>query len=302
MPILFLQTRPSAPSLKDQRTESEKDLIETNEDVAFPDWDRLDAEALEDSPAIVFSVSDMDGNLIRHLEAPAKAGFQRVAWNLRYPVVDPWVPETERNENSSAAGVLVAPGTYQVSMYERNDGVLTDLNQNQSFEVVSIREPTLQGSSQQDRIAFSRRVDEMRRAVSGTRKSIDEVLEQLGAIKEMLKNSTANMDLYAQANLLEKKIVAERDHLSGNQTQGEFAVNRPVPVTARLSSAAYNPNTSAYGPTETQRESLEIAQSEYGEIGVELTQLIDRDYETLLNALDAAGVPWTPGRGVLTPN
>jgi hypothetical protein len=289
-------------SLKDQRTESEKDLIETNEDVAFPDWDRLDAEALEDSPAIVFSVSDMDGNLIRHLEAPAKAGFQRVAWNLRYPVVDPWVPEAERNENSSAAGVLVVPGTYQVSMYERNDGVLTDLNQNQSFEVVSIREPTLQGSSQQDRIAFSRRVDEMRRAVSGTRKSIDEVLEQLGAIKEMLKNSTANMDLYAQANLLEKKIVAERDHLSGNQTQGEFAVNRPVPVTARLSSAAYNPNTSAYGPTETQRESLEIAQSEYGEIGVELTQLIDRDYETLLNALDAAGVPWTPGRGVLTPN
>ena len=289
-------------SLKDQRTESEKDLIETNEDVAFPDWDRLDAEALEDSPAIVFSVSDMDGNIIRHLEAPAKAGFQRVAWNLRYPVVDPWVPEAERNENSSAAGVLVVPGTYQVSMYERNDGVLTDLNQNQIFEVVSIREPTLPGSSQQDRIAFSKRVDEMRRAVSGTRKSIDEVLEQLGAIKEMLKNSTANMDLYAQANLLEKKIVAERDHLSGNQTQGEFAVNRPVPVTARLSSAAYNPNTSAYGPTETQRESLEIAQSEYGEIGVELTQLIDRDYQALLNALDAAGVPWTPGRGVLTPN
>ncbi len=289
-------------SLKDQRTKSEKDLIKTNEDVAFPDWDRLEAEALEDSPAIVFSVSDMDGNLIRHLEAPAKAGFQRVAWNLRYPVVDPWVPEAERNENSSAAGVLVVPGTYQVSMYERNDGVLTDLNQNQSFEVVSIREPTLPGSSQQDRIAFSRRVDEMRRAVSGTRKSIDEVLEQLGAIKEMLKNSTANMDLYAQVNLLEKKIVAERDHLSGNQTQGEFAVNRPVPVTARLSSAAYNPNTSAYGPTETQRESLEIAQSEYGEIGVELTQLVDRDYETILNALDAAGVPWTPGRGVLKPN
>ena len=192
-------------SLKDQRTKSEKDLIKTNEDVAFPDWDRLEAEALEDSPAIVFSVSDMDGNLIRHLEAPAKAGFQRVAWNLRYPVVDPWVPEAERNENSSAAGVLVVPGTYQVSMYERNDGVLTDLNQNQSFEVVSIREPTLPGSSQQDRIAFSRRVDEMRRAVSGTRKSIDEVLEQLGAIKEMLKNSTANMDLYAQAQFTGEK-------------------------------------------------------------------------------------------------
>ncbi len=289
-------------SLKDQRQEAEKDRVSNSRDVDFATLDRLDVEALEDGPAIVFTVIDLDGNVIRNIEAPADAGFQRVNWDLRYPAVNPWQPKAERNENRRAAGVLVAPGTYQVSMHQRIDGELSDLNQAQTFEVVSIREPTLPGSSQQQRIAFQRQVDEINRAVRGTLNSIDEVLTQLGAVEETLQNSTADMALYAQANSIEKRLIGHRDRLSGNRTSGEFSVNRPMPVTSRLSHAAYNPNTNAYGPTDTQRESLSIAQEEYGDIGGKLTQLIDQEYRTLLDALDAAGVPWTPGRGVLMPN
>ena len=75
-----------------------------------------------------------------------------------------------------------------------------------------------------------------------------------------------------------------------------------MPVTARLSHAAYNPNTAAYGPTDTQRDSLRFAGDVYSEVGDELTRLIDTEYQALLRALDTAGVPWTPGRGVLLPN
>lgn len=289
-------------SLKDQRKEAEKERVSSSQDVDFADLGRLDEEALEDDPAIVFTVTDTSGNVIRHIEAPAGAGFQRVNWDLRYPIVNPWQPEAERNANRRAAGVLAAPGTYQVSMHQRIDGELADLNQTQTFDVVSIREPTLPGSSQQQRIAFQRQVDEMNRAVRGTLNSIDEVLTQLGAVEETLQSSTADMALYAQANSIEKRLIGQRDRLSGNRTSGEFSVNRPVPVTSRLSHAAYNPNTNAYGPTDTQRESLSIAQDEYGDISGKLTQLIDREYQALLDALDAAGVPWTPGRGVLTPN
>ena len=113
----------------------------------FPDWETLDAEVLEDAPTIVFTVSDLDGNVIRHLEAPAKAGFNRVAWDLRYPVLDPWRPAGEGNQFDRAAGVLVAPGRYRVSMQERIDGVLRDLDQDREFDLVSIREPTLAGTT-----------------------------------------------------------------------------------------------------------------------------------------------------------
>jgi photosystem II stability/assembly factor-like uncharacterized protein len=290
-------------SLKDQRTDAEKDAKATNENVIFPPWEALNAEALEDGPAIVFTVTDSDGNVVRHIEGKAGAGFHRVAWNLRYPVIDPWVPESERGGGfGHPAGVLAAPGTYNVAMYERIDGELRDLGQRQSFDVVSIRKPTLEGASQQERVAYSQRVDEMRRAVSGTQRSLDEVLEQLGAIRESLQNSTADLSLYATANDLERRIVAQQDRISGNRTMGEYAANRPMPITGRLQHAAYDPNGTAHGPTATQRESLRIAQTEYADVANQLTTLIDGEYQALLEAVEAAGVPWTPGRGVLTPN
>jgi hypothetical protein len=187
-------------------------------------------------------------------------------------------------------------------MYERVDGKLTALNQVEQFDVVSIREPTLPGSSQQQRIAFSRQVDEMRRAISGTERSVDEVLVQLDAIRETLQNSTADMSLYGSANALQQRLGQVRDRLSGNDTRGSFGDRGPLSVRARLQYAGYDPNRNAYGPTPTQRETFAIARDAYAVIGSELTQLIDAEYAALLQALDAAGVPWTPGRGVLTPN
>ena len=289
-------------SLKDQRSMDEKLSVSSNQDVDFPSWDRISAEENEDDPAIVFTVTDQAGTTIRHIEAPAEKGFQRVSWNLRYPVVDPWVPEDQRNTNSSAAGVLVAPGTYTVSMQQRIDGELIDLDQVQTFSVESIREPTIAGSSQQQRIAFSQQVDEMRRAVSGTIKSIDEVLIQLGAIEEALQNSTADMQLYNSANSIQQRIVLQRELLAGNSTRNSYGETGPVTVNARLQHAAYNPNTNAHGPTATQTQSLAIAQEAYAEISDELTRLVDQEHARLMEALDAAGVPWTPGRGIIRPN
>ncbi len=142
----------------------------------------------------------------------------------------------------------------------------------------------------------------MQRAVSGTLNSVDEVLAQLDAIKETLQSSTADMALYADANSIQRRISEVRDRLNGNDTRRRFSDPGLMSVRSRLSYASYNPNTTAYGPTQTQREALAIARDSYGEIGPALTRLIDVEYQALKRALDAAGVPWTPGRGVLTPN
>ena len=290
--------------LADQRKASEKEVDTDGQDVQFPSWDRIGEEEREDDPAVVFTVSDSDGNVVRHIEAPAAAGFNRVAWDLRFPAVDPWVPESERGGGfGSPAGVLVAPGTYQVTMQERIDGELNDLGQQQSFEVVSARpEPTLPGSPQQERVVYSQQVDEIRRAVNGTLRALDDIQTELGAIKESLGNSTANLTLYGQANGLSQELSLIRDRIAGNRTQGSFSIDRTTPITARLSHAAYSPNTTAYGPTPSQRDSLAIAHDEFEQVSRDLSQLVDIQYLALKGAVEAAGVPWTPGRGVLPPN
>ena len=283
---------------KDARREAEKELEGSNEDVTFASWEDLDAERLEDSPAIVFRVADMDGNVIRYLEGPVEAGFHRLNWDLRYPALHPFVPEDEREDDDSRAGVLVAPGRYQVSMHRRIDGVLTDLGQTQTFEAVSIREPTLEGTSQDERIAFTRQVDELNRAVRGTLEAIDEIVADLQAAQDVLGRSTAEAALYDRTNTLRQSLLQQRDRLAGDSVRGSYAAARPMPVTARINAANFSPHWNAHGPTATHQRTLQVARNEYNAVRSALTQLVDRDYEALKNALNAASVPWSPGRGL----
>ena len=53
---------------------------------------------------------------------------------------------------------------------------------------------------------------------------------------------------------------------------------------------------SDYGPTATHRRALEIAAAEFGDIETRLRTLIDVDLPALETRMEAAGVPWTPGR------
>jgi photosystem II stability/assembly factor-like uncharacterized protein len=286
-------------SRKDARREAEKEKEAENESVEFPSWDRIVSDTREDEPAIVFIVRNADGSVIRHVDGPVEAGFHRVAWDLRYPSVQAWIPEEEREEDYiPTSGVLVEPGTISVSMHRRVGGVLTDLKQSQNFEVVSIREPTLPGSTQEQRVVFDRRVDELVRANQGTIKSIDEIVAELDAAKEVLLSSTADPSLYESADSIQQRIKAERDRLIENEARQMYNDLEEMTVDSRLFHARFAPGTNAYGPTPAQRESLRIASELYDDVSRQLSNLVDVEYAGLKVAMDAAGVPWSPGRGI----
>ncbi len=290
-------------SRQEQRREREKPLEAAGADTPYPGWDALQAEALEDAPAIVLTVRDSAGDVVRHIEGPVKQGFHRVAWDLRYPVVDPWISEEQRQRAfREPTGVLVEPGTYAVHIGRRIDGSLEDLGQAQTFEVTSIRQPTLAGSAQSVRVAFSREVDELRRAVSGSVLAIDELKTEIDAIREVVLRSTADAALYDEANAISQRAQRLRARLAGTEAREFMGDTGPVPITQRLQAAGFGAKSSAFGPTATQRRSLEIADEEFSEIGGQLDRLIDTEYRAFKNKLDAAGVPWTPGRGVPVAN
>ncbi|MFQ6006445.1 MAG: glycosyl hydrolase, partial [Woeseia sp.] len=285
--------------LQEQRRKREKPLEEAGEDTPYPGWDALQEETLEDQPAMVLTVTDSGGNVIRHIEGPVTAGFHRVAWDLRYPAVEPWVPEDQREPSrQEPAGVLVEPGTYSVRLARRIDGKLEDLDQSQTFNLNSIRQPTLTRATQAERVAFSRRVDELRRAVSGSVSAIDELVIAIDAIKEAITRSTAEAILYDESNSIAQRAKRLRDRLTTSEARAYMGDPGPVAIDQRLSVAGFGALSTAYGPTATQARSLEIADEEFGEVGRALDRLIDTEFRALKQKLDAAGVPWTPGRGV----
>lgn len=167
------------------------------------------------------------------------------------------------------------------------------------FDVVSVREePVLPGSSQEQRVIFESEVDELSRAGVGTVAAIDEIVTELDAVKETLERSTDDGSLYETANSIQQRLKATRDRLSDNQQRGFYNDIGEMTLEARLWHARFSPATQAYGPTPAQRESYRIARELYDDVAAALTTLVDEEYAALKQAMDAAGVPWTPGRGV----
>ena len=87
-----------------------------------------------------------------------------------------------------------------------------------------------------------------------------------------------------------------REHLAGNRQRRVMADPGPVSILRRLDVAKQGHRLSTYGPTPTHRRSLEIAKVQLAELKRELRELIRTDLPRLEDRLDAAGVPWTPGR------
>ncbi|MEM9321641.1 MAG: glycosyl hydrolase [Pseudomonadota bacterium] len=281
---------------KEARREEEKELEKENEDVSFPSFESLLDEQREDKPAIIFTVRDSDGAVVRRIEGPAKAGFHRVAWNLRYPSLQAWTPRELEKEFEPGAGVMVAPGNYTVSMARRVDGVSTDLGQEQAIEVVSIRpDPVLPGSSQQDRVIFEQQLEELMSAADGSEQSITRLHEELGAAKMTLKRATTDGSLYATAVALQDRLLDQKERLMSHPTRDIYHAWEEMSVYMRLWHARFAPTSTVYGPTPAQRESYRIARAQYDDIVAELGR-IDRDYAALKSAMNAAKVPWTPGR------
>ena len=144
----------------------------------------------------------------------------------------------------------------------------------------------------------SLRSDELMRASGGTVAAIDEVTAELVAIKDVLGRSTAAASLYEIANSIQQRMTVQRERLSGNETRDIFKDWDEVSLRDRIWHARFSAGSNAYGPTPEQRESLQIGRALYDDATRQLSELVDGEYAALKEALDAARVPWTPGRGV----
>ena len=285
-------------SSKDARRQEEKEKEKNNEDVVAIGWDQVIAESREDEPAIVLTIRNSADEIVRQIEGPATPGFHRAAWNLRYPSLEPWTDEVPLWRFQEDLGVLVVPGTFSVTMQHRVNGELVDVGQSQTFNVVSIRpDPVLPGSSQEQRVVFSSRADELARAAAGTVSAIDRIVTELDTVKETLERSTTDGSLYELAHSIQQDIRAQRDRIASNEQRSMYNDWDEMSVYNRLGHARFTPNN-AHGPTSAQQESLRIARKVYDETVAELTRIVETEYAGLKDAMDRARVPWTPGRGV----
>ena len=176
---------------KEKRREREKEIEKEGGDTPYPGWDALRAEKTEEEPAVVLTVRDSNGEVVRKLEGPAKAGFHRVAWDLRYPESGPWT-ENPQDDYIVFSGPLAAPGDYTVSLATRVNGVLKETGLQSSIKVKLMRQNSLATASTDEVVAFGRRLDKLMREGNGADSAMNTLLTELAAIKQTLLRSGAD--------------------------------------------------------------------------------------------------------------
>jgi len=286
---------------KQQRRESEKTIEKEGGNTPTPGWETLRAEKAEESPAMVLTIRDGKGEVVRKIEGPAKAGFHRVAWDLRYPESTPW---TEKKQDNYIVfpGPLAAPGDYTVSLATRTNGVLKDTGQQTSIQVKLMRQNSLATASPEEVVAFGQRLDKLMREGTGANSAMKTLLVELGAIKQTLLRSGAADELRNRARALELEVMDLQLQLSGDERRDLAGAQGPLSVQKRINVVQLGTSFSTYGPTPTHQRSLEIGEQEFTGIRTALDRIFHTDMPALRKNMDDAGVPWTPGRGVPSGN
>ena len=282
---------------KEKRREGEEKIEKQGGNTPYPGWSALRAEQSEEDPAVVLTIRDGNGEVVRKLEGPAKAGFHKVAWDLRYPESGPWTDKPQDNY-IVFSGPLAAPGDYTVSMATRINGVLKDTGQKSTIKVKLMRQNSLATASPADVVAFSQKLDVLSRKGKGAESAMKSLLNELGAIKDTLLRSGTEGELRARARALELEVMDLQLKLSGDANRDLAGDVGPVSVSRRLNVAQLGTSFATYGPAPMHERSLEIGEQIFADIKAALDRIFNTDMPALRKAMDEAGVPWTPGRGV----
>jgi photosystem II stability/assembly factor-like uncharacterized protein len=289
--------RDGVKSAAETRREAEAKLVKDGKPVPFPGWDALRKEENEPKPAVLLIVADETGQVVRRITAPAGKGIHRVAWDLRYPGIEPTQLESARREawEREPVGPMVVPGKFTATLVKIVDGIAMTLAGPQPLVVESLNLASLPEKDKSALLAFQAKAGELQRAMMGAGAAAEDALNNLKYIrKALLDTPKADPKLAEAARTIEKRIQDQVAVLFGDRTKG-MRSEPTVPslmerVTAQLDST---------GPiTATARRGYEIAADGFEKLLEEMRRAIDVDLKKLQGDLEAAGAPWTPGRGV----
>ncbi|MHC4944312.1 MAG: WD40/YVTN/BNR-like repeat-containing protein [Planctomycetota bacterium] len=274
------------------RRKKEKDLAKEGQEVPYPTWEELRAEDREEKPAILFTIRDETGEVVRRITGPAGKGIHRIDWNLRYPAFTPGQTDT------TGSGPMVVPGFFTVSMEKRVDGKTTPIGDSQTFEAVPLQLATLPAEDRAAMLAFQQKTARLQRAVLGASRVVQQTFDHLKLIKTAIDITPgADHALALKARELETRLKDLKIELTGDDTKERRMHPTPPAIqdrVQRIVSGHWNSSTSA--PTNTQRRNYGVAADAFEILLENLRIIVEEDLAGLEEALDAAGAPWTPGR------
>ena len=282
------------------RQEAEKKVAEKGGDVFYPSWDSLRAEEREEAPQVVLTVRDAEGRAVRRVVGPAKAGFNRASWDLRYPPSDPATLKPHDDENpfdGPPEGPLAMPGKYTVTLEKKIDGVVTPLGEPQPFTAEILGAASLPEPDRRELLAFQQKTARLQRALLGAVELTKETEKRLDLLEKAIVDTPgADAALLGRTRELRLKLKEVTTALTGDKVVAKLQEPVSPSVVARVESVVSGHWSTTGAPTATHRRSYEVAAAEFAPLLEKLRALVGVDLKDLESRAEALGAPWTPGR------
>lgn len=288
-------------TLREKRREKEKELFKKGEAIPQPTVAELRAEENEIEPYLIFDITDSSGEQVRRLYAKPSEGISRKVWDLRYAGVYPVGKGGDKFNpfNEGSSGMMVMPGTYNVTMSLYAEGTITKLAGPVSFNAKVLNNTSLPASDRAALIAFQKEVSQMSRKVLGAENYANELAGKLKAMLQAVHQTPGTStelqkELVTAINQTDDLLFAL--HGTKPKASKEEVPPAQVPLMDRLYVIIWSHWASTSAPTSTQKRALEILRDEFPEVVKQLRQIGEVKIKEIEEKMEHAGVPYTPGR------
>ncbi len=246
------------------RHEREKEAEKKNGEMTYASLAELRAEAEEEDPSLIVTISDSEGHAVRRLKASGAAGVHRIAWDLRYPAsvptslkppsTDPFAPPP--------VGPMAAPGRYTVSLAKRVDGKLTPLGEPRSFDATGVGD--IPAAERAALLQFELKTAKLQRAVHGAGELVEQTKGRLVLMKQSLLDAPgADPSLGDEARAIESRLRDLDLELRGDSEAQRRSYPTPPAIQDRVDTIVGTQWNATSGPTRTSLTDYSIASEDF---------------------------------------
>jgi photosystem II stability/assembly factor-like uncharacterized protein len=305
--IITYWVKEAARSSRQRRQDTTRATDAKNASPRYPTQQELTAEADEEAPQTLMTITDASGRIVRRLAVPGARGIHRYVWNLRgsAPTAGgggfggggggnqdadaPFYP------GSTGGGSFVQPGSYRIALSRRADGAVTPLGEPQTLTVTADPGVTLTPAQRTAAADYHARVDKLQRAFTGVLEQANTMRTKTQAIQRALVDSPADVKLMDEARRFDQRVIAILRQLRGDETLRGLESGDPSSIQDRVNSAVQGARGLTGAPTGTQQRNHDIANED---LTAQITALrtLEAELRKFEQQLEAAGVPYTPGR------
>ena len=284
---------------KQIRKEKDKELFKESKKIPIPSYLELRKEDLEIRPHLLFVIKDQDGNFVRKISEPIRAGINRVNWDLRYTSLAPVRTNKFDPMRSTPAGHFVLPGKYSVTIYKYVDNEYTQLGGPATFNVNQLDNTTLPASNNKEMIEFLNKVDELNRVIRGADEFRKEIVSKLETIRQAIYISpVVNHNLMKKANDLAKELDMIEYKMNGQTPKASREENEPAlaSIFERLNKLVSIHRRSTSNITGNQKLNYQLLNEEFPPIYNRLKEINSKELKELENELEKIKAHHTKGR------